>query len=95
MINKKELKAINKQLKLSMSKGFIQLTASPWGAPLLFVKKKDETLRLVIDYSALDFWHVCNTNDLLYIVMHSDMMNQNSRDSILQFLTTKQQDLSP
>ena len=37
-----------------MSKGFIHLSTSPWRAPVLFVKKKDNTLRLCIDYRKLN-----------------------------------------
>ena len=33
-----------------LDKGFIRLSTSPWGAPVLFSKKKDKTLRLCIDY---------------------------------------------
>ena len=33
-----------------MTKGFIRPSTSPWGAPVLFAKKKDKTLRLCIDY---------------------------------------------
>ena len=33
-----------------MDKGFIRPSTSPWGAPVLFAKKKDKTLRLCIDY---------------------------------------------
>ncbi|KAJ6798227.1 uncharacterized protein M6B38_214075 [Iris pallida] len=53
-MNKEELVELNKQIKELLSKGFIQPSASPWGAPVLFVKKKDSTLRLVIDYRALN-----------------------------------------
>ena len=34
--------------------GFIRLSTSPWGAPILFVKKKDKTLSLCIDYRQLN-----------------------------------------
>ena len=34
--------------------GFIRLSTSPWGAPVLFAKKKDKTLRLCIDYRQLN-----------------------------------------
>ena len=37
-----------------MDKGFIRPSTSPWGAPVLFVKKKDKTLRLCIDYRQLN-----------------------------------------
>ena len=33
-----------------LDKGFIRPITSPWGAPVLFAKKKDKTLRLCIDY---------------------------------------------
>ena len=37
-----------------MDKGFIRLSTSPWGAPVLFAKKKDKTLQLCIDYRQLN-----------------------------------------
>ena len=37
-----------------MSKGFIRASVSPWGAPILFVKKKDGTMRMCIDYRQLN-----------------------------------------
>jgi len=37
-----------------LDKGFIRPSVSPWGAPELFVKKKDGTLRLCIDYRQLN-----------------------------------------
>ena len=42
------------QLKEMLDKGYIQPSVSPWGAPSLFVKKKDGTLRLCIDYRQLN-----------------------------------------
>ena len=45
-----ELKELKIQLQDLIDKGFIRPSASPWGAPVLFVKKKDGTLRLCIDY---------------------------------------------
>ena len=44
-----ELKELNEQLKELLDQGFIRPSTSPWGAPILFVKKKDGSLRLCID----------------------------------------------
>ena len=49
-----ELKELNEQLKELLDKGFIRPSSSPWGAPVLFVKKKDGSLRLCIDYRQLN-----------------------------------------
>ena len=49
-----ELKELKTQLQDLVDKGFIRLTVSPWGAPVLFVKKKDGTMRLCIDYRQLN-----------------------------------------
>ncbi|XP_070049924.1 uncharacterized protein [Nicotiana tomentosiformis] len=49
-----ELKELKDQLQELLEKGFICPSISPWGAPVLFVKKKDGTLRLCIDYQQLN-----------------------------------------
>ena len=49
-----ELKELKTQLDDLLSKGFIRPSASPWGAPVLFVKKKDGSLRMCIDYRQLN-----------------------------------------
>ena len=49
-----ELKELRVQLDELIHKGFIRLSSSPWGAPVLFVKKKDGSLRLCIDYRELN-----------------------------------------
>ena len=49
-----ELKELNEQLKELLDKGFIKPSLSPWGALVLFVKKKDGSLRLCIDYRQLN-----------------------------------------
>ena len=49
-----ELKELKEQLKDLLDKGFIRPTISPWGAPVLFVKKKDGSLRMCIDYRKLN-----------------------------------------
>jgi hypothetical protein len=45
---------LKKQLQELLDKGFIRPSTSPWGCPALFVKKKDESLRLCIDYRPLN-----------------------------------------
>ena len=45
-----ELKELRLQLQELLDKGFIKPSVSPWGALILFVKKKDGTLRMCIDY---------------------------------------------
>jgi hypothetical protein len=49
-----ELKELNVQLKESEDKGFIRPSVSPWGVPVLFVKKKDGTMRLCMDHRELN-----------------------------------------
>nr|GEX33053.1 putative reverse transcriptase domain-containing protein [Tanacetum cinerariifolium] len=45
-----ELKELKDQLQELLERGFIRPSMSPWGAPVLFVKKKDGSMRLCIDY---------------------------------------------
>nr|GFD47486.1 putative reverse transcriptase domain-containing protein [Tanacetum cinerariifolium] len=49
-----ELKELSEQLKELSEKGFIQPSSSPWGAHVLFVKKKDGSFRMCIDYQELN-----------------------------------------
>ncbi|CAL1409480.1 unnamed protein product [Linum trigynum] len=49
-----ELKELKKQLVELLEMGFIRPSVSPWGAPVLFVKKKDGSMRLCIDYRKLN-----------------------------------------
>lgn len=49
-----ELSELKKQLEELTKSGFIQPSKSPFGAPILFVKKKDGTMRMCIDYRALN-----------------------------------------
>ncbi|KAL0556276.1 hypothetical protein IC582_004788 [Cucumis melo] len=49
-----ELKELKVQLQELLDKGFIRPSVSPWGAPVLLVKKKDGSMRLCIDYRELN-----------------------------------------
>ncbi|GKC91848.1 putative nucleotidyltransferase, ribonuclease H, partial [Tanacetum coccineum] len=49
-----ELEELSGQLRELQDKGFIRPSSSPWGAPVLFVKKKDGSFRMCIDYRELN-----------------------------------------
>ena len=49
-----ELQELKKQIQELLEKGYIRPSISPWGAPVLFFKKKDGTMRLCIDYRKLN-----------------------------------------
>nr|GFB62240.1 putative reverse transcriptase domain-containing protein [Tanacetum cinerariifolium] len=48
------MKELAEQLQELMNKGFIRSSSSPWGAPVLFVKKKDGSFWMCIDYKELN-----------------------------------------
>ena len=56
----RELAKMKKQLEVLMDKGFIRPSSSPWGCLAIFVKKKDGTLRMCVDYRALNVVTVKN-----------------------------------
>ena len=49
-----ELKELNKQLTELQEAGYIRLRSSPWGAPVLFVQKKDGSQRMCVEYRSLN-----------------------------------------
>ena len=49
-----KLKELKPQLQELLDKGFVRPNVSPWGAPILFVKKKYGTLRMCIDYRKIN-----------------------------------------
>jgi hypothetical protein len=56
----KELAELKVQLSELLDKGYIHPSSSPWGCPTLFVKKKDQSLRLSVDYRPLNVVTVKN-----------------------------------
>ena len=59
-----ELKELKEQLQDLLDKGFIRPNASPWGAPVLFVKNKDGSIRLCINYRELNMVTIRNKHPL-------------------------------
>jgi hypothetical protein len=49
-----ELAELKTQLQDLLEKGFIRPSSSPWGCPAIFVKKKDQTLQMCVDYKPLN-----------------------------------------
>jgi hypothetical protein len=60
----KELTELKIQLKELLDKGYIRPSSSPWGCSALFVKKKDQALRLCVDYRLLNAISVKNKYSL-------------------------------
>jgi hypothetical protein len=69
-----ELVELKKQLAKLQAKGFIHPSSSPWGAPVLFVEKKDGTQRICIDYRSLNEVTIKNKYPLLWIEDLFDQM---------------------
>jgi hypothetical protein len=69
-----ELAELKKQLQELLDKGFIRPSTSPWGCPALFVKKKDESLRLCVDYRPLNAVTIKNKYPLPHIDLLFDQL---------------------
>ncbi|GJX01368.1 putative reverse transcriptase domain-containing protein, partial [Tanacetum coccineum] len=74
-----EMKELSEQLKELSDKGFIRPSSSPWGAPVLFVKKKDGSFWMCIDYRELNKLTVKNRYPLLRI---DDLFDQLQGSSV-------------
>jgi hypothetical protein len=53
-----ELAELKEHVKELLEKGFIRPSSSPWGAPVIFVLKKDGTQRLCVNYRAQYVWSI-------------------------------------
>ncbi|KAK3124892.1 hypothetical protein QOZ80_7BG0595680 [Eleusine coracana subsp. coracana] len=69
-----ELVELKKQLHEMLEKGFIRPSSSPWGAPVLFVEKKDKTQRMCVDYRSLNDVTIKNKYPLPWIEDLFDQM---------------------
>jgi hypothetical protein len=69
-----EMAELKKQLQELLDKGFVRPSTSPWGCPALFVKKKDESLRLCIDYRPLNAVTIKNKYPLPHIDVLFDQL---------------------
>nr|GFC46815.1 putative reverse transcriptase domain-containing protein [Tanacetum cinerariifolium] len=74
-----EMKELSDQLEKLSDKGFIRPSSSPWGALVLFVKKKDGSFRMCIDYRELNKLTVKNRYPLPRI---DDLFNQLQGSSV-------------
>ncbi|KAA3484699.1 Retrotransposon protein [Gossypium australe] len=75
----KELADLKAQLQELLGQGFIRPSVSPWGAPVLFFKKKYDTMRMCIDYSQLNKLVIRNKYPLSRI---DDLFDQFLRASV-------------
>ncbi|GJR69801.1 putative reverse transcriptase domain-containing protein [Tanacetum coccineum] len=74
-----EMQELSNQLQELADRGFIQPSTSPWGAPVLFVKKKDGSFRMCIDYRELNKLTVKNHYPLPRI---DDLLDQLQGSSV-------------
>jgi hypothetical protein len=70
----KELAELKVQLNELLDKGYIHPSSSPWGYPALFVKKKDQSLRLCVDYRPLNVVTIKNKYPLPHIDILFDQL---------------------
>jgi hypothetical protein len=69
-----ELAELKTQLQDLLEKGFIRPSSSPWGCPAIFVKKKDQMLRMCIDYRPLNEVTIKNKYPLPWIDILFDQL---------------------
>nr|GFA82748.1 putative reverse transcriptase domain-containing protein [Tanacetum cinerariifolium] len=72
-----EMQELSNQLQDLIDRGFIRPSTSPWGAPVLFVKKKDKSFRMCIDYRKLNKLTIKNRYPLPRI---DDLFDQTSEE---------------
>nr|GEZ12031.1 putative reverse transcriptase domain-containing protein [Tanacetum cinerariifolium] len=94
-----EMKELSDQLKELADKGFIRPSSSPWGAPVLFVKKKDGSFWMCIDYQELNKLTVKNRyplsriDDLFYQIQGSSVYSKIDLRSGYHQLRVREEDI--
>ncbi|GJV14007.1 putative reverse transcriptase domain-containing protein [Tanacetum coccineum] len=94
-----EMKELSEQLQEFSDKGFIRPSSSPWGAPVLFVKKKDGSFRMCIDYRELNKLIMKNRyplpriNDLFDQLQGSSIYSKTDLRSGYHQLRVREQDI--
>jgi hypothetical protein len=73
-MTREELVELKIQFKDLLDKGYIRPSSSPWDCPALFVKKKDEALRLCVDYRSLNVITIKNKYPLSHIDILFDQL---------------------
>ncbi|GKA98129.1 putative reverse transcriptase domain-containing protein [Tanacetum coccineum] len=85
-----EMKELSDQLQDLSDKGFIRPSSSPWGAPILFVKKKDGLFQMCIDYRELNKLTMKNRYPLLRIDDLFDQLQGSNHKSLQHILDQKE-----
>ncbi|MCG5051269.1 hypothetical protein L2164_21590, partial [Pectobacterium brasiliense] len=75
-----EMRELSNQLQELLEKGFIRSSTSPWGAPVLFVKKKDGSFRMCIDYRELNKLTILYLESMICLISYK--VHRVSRRSI-------------
>nr|GEW86779.1 retrotransposon protein, putative, Ty3-gypsy subclass [Tanacetum cinerariifolium] len=95
-----ELKELKEQLQELLDLGFIRPSVSPWGAPILFVKKKDGSMRLCIEYRDLkrvtirNRYQLPRINDLFdQLKVYSKMKEEHEKHLRIVLRTLRQEKL--
>ncbi|GKC05303.1 putative reverse transcriptase domain-containing protein, partial [Tanacetum coccineum] len=94
-----EMKELSEQLQELSDKGFIRPSSSPWGAPVLSVKKKDGSFRMCIDYQELNKLMVKNCyplpriDDLFYQLQRSNVYSKIDLRSGYHQLRVREEDI--
>nr|GEU58251.1 reverse transcriptase domain-containing protein [Tanacetum cinerariifolium] len=84
-----EMQELSNQLQELVDRGFIRPSTSPWGAPVLFVKKKDGSFRMCIDYRELNTLTVKNRYPLPRINDLFDQLQGEDQEMAFQILKQK------